>query len=239
MHRKYRQLSAFILRHRMLIFMLLSFFLLIIFPLVEQQNPKLMIAVEIIFNMMLLAGIYLVSPNKQMVIIGTFVILMALSIIGFNQWIQSKSLFLTGMGLECIILALTCYSIIRHVLSYKRVTADKIYGAISAYLLTAILWGMFYTMIEIASPESFKFNHGLIIHTPTIYLHRLYFSQFLYYSFVTMSTLGYGDIVPIGGYARLLASLQCVFGQLYVATLVARLVGLQISHMHEPQHHDK
>jgi voltage-gated potassium channel Kch len=56
------------------------------------------------------------------------------------------------------------------------------------------------------------------------------FANFIYYSFVTLTTLGYGDIVPVSPHARALSSLEAVIGQLFIAVLIARLVGMHIVH---------
>ena len=64
--------------------------------------------------------------------------------------------------------------------------------------------------------------------------HRLHFPSLLYYSLVTLTTLGYGDITPLTPFSRTLASMQAVFGQVYLAVLVARLVGMHIAHTSRP-----
>jgi hypothetical protein len=89
------------------------------------------------------------------------------------------------------------------------------------YLLLGVIWAVAYTMLEMISPGSFG---GF---TPLE--GRGWDSEWLYFSFVTMTTLGYGDILPISATARALAYMQAIFGQLYVAILVAGLVSALIS----------
>lgn len=132
--------------------------------------------------------------------------------------------------LEMGFFSLTTVTIIRFVLSYKRVTADKIYGAICGYLLIGIIWAFIYTTIENAAPASFSFTHGVHADYYHSFSHRFYFGQFIYYSFVTLTTTGYGDISPTSNLARVFSALEAVVGQLYVAVLIARLVGLHITH---------
>ena len=123
-------------------------------------------------------------------------------------------------------------TLVHHVLNYQQVTAEKIYGAICAYLLIGIIWALIYTMIALIEPSAFQVSfttqHHFLQHAP----HRFYFTQFLYYSFVTLSTLGYGDIIPVKNFARAFSALEAIIGQLYVAILIARLVGLHIYHMY-------
>ena len=101
------------------------------------------------------------------------------------------------------------------------ISANRIVGAISIYLLLGVLWAVAYTLVEISSPGSvtgFDVGAG-----------SQWNSDWLYFSFVTMTTLGYGDIAPVSAIARVLAYMQAVFGQFYIAILVAGLVSAYIS----------
>ena len=101
------------------------------------------------------------------------------------------------------------------------ISPNRLVGAICVYLLLGLIWAFAYTMLEMISPGSFG---GF---TPL--QGRGWDSEWVYFSFVTMTTLGYGDILPISATARVLAYMQAVFGQLYVAILVAGLVSALIS----------
>jgi len=101
------------------------------------------------------------------------------------------------------------------------ISPNRLVGAICVYLLLGLIWAVAYTMLEMISPGSFG---GF---TPL--QGRGWDSEWLYFSFVTMTTLGYGDILPVSATARALAYMQAVFGQLYVAILVAGLVSALIS----------
>jgi len=101
------------------------------------------------------------------------------------------------------------------------ISPNRLVGAVCVYLLLGVIWAVAYTILEMISPESFG---GF---TPL--QGRGWDSEWLYFSFVTMTTLGYGDILPVSATARALAYMQAVFGQLYVAILVAGLVSALIS----------
>ena len=94
-------------------------------------------------------------------------------------------------------------------------------GAITLYLLFGVLWAIAYAVIESLVPGSFA---GL-----SEPLSQGWSSDWIYFSFVTMTTLDYGDIVPLTATARTLAYMQAVFGQFYLAILVAGLVGAYIA----------
>ena len=107
----------------------------------------------------------------------------------------------------------------------KAVNVNRLVGAVSLYLLLAILWAEAYSLTETLSPGSIS---GLPNEGAGGYL-----SDIIYFSFVTMTTLGYGDIVPVSPIARALAYIQAAFGQFYIAILVAGLVSVYISHRNE------
>lgn len=98
---------------------------------------------------------------------------------------------------------------------------NRLVGAVCVYLLLGVMWAIAYTILEMISPGSFG---GF---TPL--QGRGWNSDWLYFSFVTMTALGYGDLLPLSPTARALAYMQVVFGQFYLAILVAGLVAAYIS----------
>jgi len=100
------------------------------------------------------------------------------------------------------------------VLGEGRVDAERICAALCVYLLTGIAFGGIFAALEATAPGSLAGPEPLDLGTA------------VYFSFVTLATLGYGDIAPAASAARALAVLEAVFGQLYLAVLIARLVSL-------------
>jgi len=116
---------------------------------------------------------------------------------------------------------------IGHLFQRSEVTVDTILGAMVTYLLAAVAFTMAFEIVELLDPGSFS---GLPADPGT---HRQELgSSMLYFSLVCITTMGYGDIVPISDIARPLAVLEGVFGQLYLAVMIARLVGLHIASSH-------
>ncbi|MEN6488518.1 MAG: ion channel, partial [Smithella sp.] len=97
----------------------------------------------------------------------------------------------------------------------EEVTADMMMAGASDYVLIGILWTCFYILIEAVYPGSFNFAGA-----------KMDRSGFLYFSFVTLTTTGYGDVLPVSVQARSVAILETLTGQLFIAITVARLVGL-------------
>lgn len=100
------------------------------------------------------------------------------------------------------------------VMTGEDATVDKVLGAMCGYLLLGILFALTYSAMEQNNPGCFKMEG-----VPE-------FSDFIYFSIVTLSTLGYGDILPVSPQARALVSLEVLLGQFYLAVVVARLVAL-------------
>ena len=107
------------------------------------------------------------------------------------------------------------------VLRSHTVTRDLILGAVNVYLMIGVGFAFIYGLIELLQPGSFT---GLeeLVSTPDRMLY------FLYFSFITMSTLGYGDISPLTPHGMTATYIEAIFGQLYLAILVARLVAIYI-----------
>ena len=132
--------------------------------------------------------------------------------------------------------------ILGHLFATERVTVDTIAASLCIYFLIAIVWAEIYSIMEIANPGSFVLLSG---DTPDVLLEvgGKGTAMALYYSLVTMTTLGYGDIVPKTAPARMFAAMEAVTGQMYLAVLVARLVGMHIVHSRrrpdEPDNDDR
>lgn len=103
----------------------------------------------------------------------------------------------------------------RHAVQSEAVDGEHLFAALDAYLLVGVIFGVGYTLLDQISLESFGPSAG-----------ALALPDGVYFSFVTLATLGYGDIVPMSDTARGLAILEAVAGQMYLAVLVARLVSL-------------
>lgn len=107
----------------------------------------------------------------------------------------------------------------------RRVDAtSRLYGAICIYLLLAAAFADIYLMVEQVSPHSFGCSTELCPHGESVFRSGTH----LYYSLITMATVGYGDITPIQPVAAMLAALEAIIGQMYVGIVIARLVGLHL-----------
>ena len=136
---------------------------------------------------------------------------------------RTSSLWLIYSSFVSILgfLLTTIFYTFRKVATDSDISANRIVGAIAVYLLLGVLWAVAYTLVELSWPNSISgFEVGAGTHWD---------SEWLYFSFVTMTTLGYGDIAPVSAIARALAYMQAVLGQFYIAILVAGLVSAYIT----------
>lgn len=118
----------------------------------------------------------------------------------------------------------TAYKTAKQVLFTGEIDGNKILGAICLYLLMGLIWAVVYTLLQLDFPSSFQTM-------PQNSQWFMLFPDFVYFSFVTMTTLGFGDISPNLPVARFLVYLEAIVGQFYLAILVASLVGSRMSTM--------
>lgn len=130
--------------------------------------------------------------------------------------LSASEAFFTGAAL------LACAATLRFVLRGGVVDSERIYAALSVYLLAGLMFGVAYHVMESVSPGSLRLTSGELASASPGLLTSIYFS------FVTLATLGYGDVVPLSSLARATAMLEAVGAQLYLAVLIARLVSLQV-----------
>lgn len=138
------------------------------------------------------------------------------------RWVGHGSVSLWNDVLSILALAILTGLVLEHVFRAGPITGDRLRGAILAYLLIGLVWTFAYQITHRLAPGSFHFEDGTP--PPEVFMHGLG-----YFSYVTLTTVGYGDITPVHPIARSLAVVEGLVGQLYLAILIGRLVSLQIS----------
>jgi voltage-gated potassium channel len=137
----------------------------------------------------------------------------------------SPRLGLVGSVSWLLFFSYVTWSLLRSLLKQREVTGETITLSVSIYLLLGVCWALLYVVIFMRHPEAFQFPTP----TPTEVGEAYRFPILLYFSFTTLSTIGYGDITPLTLPARYAAVAEGITGQFYLAILVARLVGMQMS----------
>jgi voltage-gated potassium channel len=173
----------------------------------------------------LLSATYAVSERKNFLAIA--IILSAISII--TTWLLAAFpaywLVVVSHGSLVVLIGFFSFTILGYVVRSGKITSDRIYGAICVYLLFGYAWTFAYALLDELQPGSFAASNEI---GSMDYVGRV--MQLRYFSFMTLTTVGYGDIVPRSPAARTMAMLEAVMGQFYLVALIGRLVGLHIVH---------
>jgi len=173
---------------------------------------------SILFTVVLVSGVLAIADRRRTVVIAAVLAFAALA----GQWahhfrpdLMPPELFhIAGI----LFVLFVVINLLRFVLNASEVGKEVLCASVSAYLLLGLVWTLAYWLVAELIPNAFAFNGAD---------KSLQGFNGFYFSFITMSTVGYGDITPVAKVARMLAAMQATTGLLYVATLIARLVALQ------------
>ena len=206
-------------KERFLSLLIFIIAMIIIGPLVEEF-VRLSILIDILWSAILVSAIYAVSQKKRHILIAVLLALPMLGSIWSKYFVQHKALIVVGSLCGAAFFLFTIIQMLIFIYGHKEVTRDLIVGAAVVYLFMALMWTFIFVVVETLHPGSFNLPGGEDIEATR---------HFLYHSFVTLTTLGYGDITPVTGLARSLCVLEAVIGQLYLVVQVAWLVGVHVS----------
>lgn len=189
-----------------------------LYPITSGNDIAALILYQVLYAGLFMVGIFITSESRAHVAISTAIAVIWLiaavlySLDPTNFWkIQITYAILLIFHINII------WTLMRYIFTSEKVTADVIYAACAVYFLLSFFFVPIYGMLETAIPGSYVDN---TLGGP------VQWQQFVYYSLITLSTAGYGDILPANMWARMLAGIEATIGVLYVAILVARLVSL-------------
>lgn len=200
-------------------------FVMILQPTIDTLIGKLIL--EVFFIAVLLAGLRAIQVDKGLLRFEVVLLVASLVCGVVGSMMGHELLFLLGIAGRAVFLILVALSILQDLFLGSEVTGDKLAGAVCVYLLIALIWGYAFLFTEFVTPESFSFTQGH--ERMKLWVSREFF-PFFYFSLVTMTTVGYGDMSPVSTVARTLATTEALVGQVYLTILVARLVGMFLVH---------
>jgi hypothetical protein len=198
----------------------------LLFTMQQFLPPRFLLAATgFLLLFVLLAAVANVSGARDStpsrIIQSLVYILVAVHVLGVVLDNDGIALVVQVWGLVCVVY--TVWLVLLHLLTARRVNANTIYAALCVYLLMGLAWALWYGLLIVLDPGSFREANEVAT------LGQRTMASELYYSLVTLTTLGYGDIVPVTPAARMSAALEAVTGQIYIVILVARLVGLNVA----------
>lgn len=174
---------------------------------------------DVLFTLLIVAGAGAVSARRGATAVVVVVGLGALAIRGIGWFVPTAGMDVAASLSSSLGIAAMVAVTLAQVLRSGPVNRHRILGAIAVYLLLGLMWGFAYDALSRLQPEAFSIGAA----NP---------QSWMYFSFVTLTTTGFGDITPVAPVARSLTVLEAMTGQLYVATLIARLVSLQVAEPH-------
>ncbi len=202
------------------LFLLISILLLLVLSPLLEDFVGLKFLFNIFMTAIFISGVYAVSHKKIYTLITAVFATPMLASMWSVYFVKTHYFWLAGRICGVLCIAFMVIIILSHITRVKNVTEDVIFGAIVAYLLMAIMWSFIYSVVEDLHPGSFVIPEGPVKDSRFL---------FTYFSFVTIATLGYGDITPLTAAACSLSILEAIIGQIYLVVVVAWLVGMFVS----------
>lgn len=192
----------------------------VLFPFVEHLRSGALIE-SILLTIVLISAVVAVASQKRVLIVALILALptlLARWVHHFRPDLLPPEIFLVG-GIALVVLVIA--NLLRFVMTASSVTTEVLSAGISAYLLLGIAWTFAYWLVAEVIPDAFAFNASI--------KGEMSIEGFdgFYFSFITLTTVGYGDISPVSKVARMLAAMEAITGPLYLAVLIARLVALR------------
>jgi hypothetical protein len=137
-----------------------------------------------------------------------------------HWWLDEILIYGATRAAGLLFICFVVVELLRFILNAPRVDAEVLCAAVAGFLLSGLAWSLAYSLLDRLDPNSFVFTIS------SKSGHSMHGFTSLYFSFITLSTVGYGDIVPASEVARMLAMVEAMFGMFYMAMLIARLVSI-------------
>jgi hypothetical protein len=207
------------LPNKRLIYLLIAIvFFLVVNPFFHDAGRAWMSVVFAGFLIPFLA-VWIVAEHRKHLIIATALAVPFVLVSWITRFDPSALLIAVRYLLAVAFYGFAVY-VVLHNIHKREVTIDVIVGSVSAYLLIGVMWAFLYQLLNLISPGSFLSTIASETGSGTI--------DYFYYSFVTLTTLGFGDIVPVSSVARSFTALEAVTGVLFMAIVIARVIGLHV-----------
>ncbi|MHB1948340.1 MAG: ion channel [Gammaproteobacteria bacterium] len=221
-------MENFILKDRKTILKSKYFYLLISLILFFLVNPFLVdnhisnLIIVTFFLFIIFFSSYKVAHHPYLIVLTLIIALLSFGSYSYVLWVNPSDMaYGVHFIFSILFLSLITFFVISSLMRQHEITADTLFGAICGYLLIGFTWSFIYLLIVTIDPASFSIH---VDHEPA----RARIDHFIYYSFVTITTIGYGDILALKSVARTFSWLEAVIGQVYLAVWISQLVGLRI-----------
>lgn len=196
-------------------------YLFLLAPLVPGDSAGRAV-LDVGFFLMLLTAVFSVADHRHLRWTATLLFVLAFLVRGGFRAVPTNAVQALSYGTAVVFITFIGLCLLTQVFRDGPVNAHRIRGAIAVYLLFGLGWGLSFGVVDVLFPNAFDGVSGAPGDESRLV-------TLVYFSFVTLTSLGYGDVVPVDGIARNLAILEALTGQLYMAIVIARLVALAIT----------
>ena len=210
-------------QHGLWAFIFLLFISQLLGPVIDSPLVRLLTA--LLFSLFLLAGVFSFSSHPAVRVLASLLAVAGIVLRWLRLALPVPAIISLGLALALLFMTfLTLTSLAKIFRDDGAVTGERVTGAVAVYLLFGLTFAYLYALLHQLLPGAFD----LVVRPDFDDITQM--ESFTYFSFITLTTLGYGDITPVHPAARMFTAVQALFGQLYPATLLARLVSLEIMH---------
>lgn len=211
--------ERYLSEQRFFLLLILFFVMLVVGPFIRDYG-KLRYFFDLVVSAIFLSAMYAIVEKTRHLIIAVCLAVPMLLSVWLKYLLDVKAFSITGEICGILFFAYSIYNIVKYLFKQKEVTKETIYAAVVIYMLLAFMWARAYRLLDMIHPGSFSMPEGNVFSDTTVYL---------YYSFVTITTLGYGDISPLTDKASGLSIMEAISGQIFLVVLVSWLVGMHVS----------
>ncbi|BCG62371.1 MAG: voltage-gated potassium channel [Methyloprofundus sp.] len=191
------------------------------YPITENSTAAKLV-MNLFFMLIVLSAVYAISDNLKPLLINFSLALLIIALRWIHYFYEVEVWVILELCTNILFWAYTSVYILKFILKHSIISSELIFAGIAVYFILGLAWASIYQLIEISHPHSFLIA-TLKTDSQNLSFHMWYFSM------VTLTTLGYGDISPVTMSARVFVVLEAILGQFYLAILIASLVGRSIA----------
>jgi len=205
------------------VLVLITVFLVPVIPVAFHRNTY-----SILLTSILLTGTQLISKHRKLILSS---VVLAIVMVWIGDLMELGVIKSISKGVNVVLFTFIVIDLVKHIISAKMVSPKVILESINGYLMIGLVFSLLVAILMSLNHDAFSFFSSTSYPTGN----EFPFHNFIYYTFSTLTTVGYGDVVPMTPVARSLSILISVTGQLYIAIVIALLVGKYIVQEGRPQ----
>ena len=204
-------------RERFLILMVLILSLLIVGPILESFVAVSNL-IDVFMTAIVICMLYLITNRKRLLYFGGVLAGIMILTMWLDNFFEHNLLSTASIICGILLTLVVTKNTLMYIIKSETVSREVVYAAMLLYILIAKLWAMIYMLLYLINSASFNLPGG-----------QGNLLEFEYYSFVTLTTLGFGDITPLTNVAKMFSVLEAVVGQLYLVVVIAWFVGMRVA----------